>query len=204
VKKISYTGGSMVGWVNASWPLATLTISSEHIFLSTFGKYEFTPEQVVSIESYGAIPLLASGIRINHNRPDYPRQVVFWCVGGRKKVLASFEKFGFLPQGIASQRPSGIAFRWSVILAFLVIWNSLFLFGMSSHDGPRDGLGPFELIALISVFVFSTAAQKSAALQNLILRDGHHIGEIKQFLRLMQLVTGMLFLGFSIAYFLGR
>lgn len=204
MEQISFTGGSLVGWVNASWPLAKLTISAEHIFLSTFGKYEFTPEQVVSIEPFGAIPFLASGIRINHNRLDYPSQVVFWCAGGRKKVLESFKKLNFHPQGIASQRPSGIALRWSAILTFLVIWNTLFLFGMSSRNGPRDFPGPFELIALISVFVFSTAAQSSATLQNMILREGRHIGEIKQFLRLLQLVTGMLSLGFSIAYFLGR
>ncbi len=204
MEQISFTGGSMVGWVNASWPLAKLTISSEHILLSTFGRYEFAPGQVISVEPYGVIPVLASGIRINHNRPDYPTRVVFWCVGGRKKVLASFEKYGFLPQGEASRRPSGIAVRWSAILAFLIIWNALFLFGMSLHDGPHESPGPFELIALLFVFTFSTAAQKSATLQKLILRDGRQIGEIKQFLQLLQLVTGMLFLGFSIAYLLGR
>ncbi|MGB7196087.1 MAG: hypothetical protein WBD81_21745 [Collimonas pratensis] len=204
MEKISFTGGSMVGWMNASWPLAKLTVSSDRILLSSFGKYEFTPEQVVSIEPFGAIPVLASGIRINHNRPDYPGQIVFWCVGGRKKVLASLDNFGFHPQGIAGQRPSGFAFRWSAILAFLVIWNALFLFGMSSHNDLHDGPGPLELIALLSVFVFSTALQKSAALQKFTLQDGHHIGEIKHFLQFVQLLTGVLFLGFGITYFLGR
>lgn len=75
---------------------------------------------------------------------------------------------------------------------------------MSRHDGAPDGPGPLELIALLFVFTFSTVAQKSVTLQKLILQDGHHIGEINQFLRLLQLGTGMLFLGFSISYLLGR
>jgi len=34
------------------------------------GAYDFTPRQVVALERYGSIPVLASGIRLNHNRLD--------------------------------------------------------------------------------------------------------------------------------------
>ena len=103
----SFRGGARIGWVNASWPFAKLIISADRIALVTLGSYEFSPSQVVSVEPYGSIPFLSSGIRINHNRADYPEKIIFWCMGNRSRVLAEFRKCGFSSQGHPAKRAAG-------------------------------------------------------------------------------------------------
>lgn len=198
VAEFSIRGGARIGWVNASWPFATLTLSRGRLTLSSLGRYEFEPAQVVSIERYGSIPFLASGLRINHNRADYPEKVIFWCMGSRDRILEQITRSGFSPKGHENVKPRGFPIRWSVILAFLLIWNALFLLdGSFSFSEPKEP-GPFVLIALILVFAFSTAVKRSATLQQILLRKDHHVGEIKAFLVLLQLVSGLLSLIFGI------
>lgn len=198
VEEFSMRGGARIGWVNASWPFATLTISRGRLTLSSLGRYEFDPTQVISIERYGSIPFLASGLRINHNRADYPEKMIFWCMGSRDKLLAQITRSGFSPKAHGNMRPRGFPIRWSVIVAFLLIWNALFLLdGPFSFSEPKEP-GPFVLIALILVFAFSTAVKRSAILQQIVLRKDHHVGEVKAFLVLLQLVSGLLLLIFGV------
>jgi hypothetical protein len=192
VAGISFRGGARIGWVNASWPFAKLTTTAEHLTISSLGNYDFSPAQVSSIERYGSIPLLASGIRVNHNRADYPAKIVFWCMGNREKVLAQIDKSGFIPKGQVTVRAAGFPIRWSVVLAFIVLWNALFMldgsFSFHQHQEP----GPLVLLALLLVLAFSTAVKSSVPLQQRVLRKGHDVGEIKAFLVLLQIVTGFL------------
>lgn len=195
--EISFRGGSRIGWVNASWPLAKLSVSTNCLSISGLQTVEFTPSQVVSFERYGSIPLLASGIRINHNRSDCPEKVIFWCIGNREKVFSAIAESGFHPTGQASPRVEGFPIRWSIVIAFVALWNALFLldrpFGSSQAQVP----GLFSLIALLLVFGFVTALQKSERLQQIVMRTGHLAGEIKSFLLLLQLVSGFLSLIFG-------
>ena len=187
-----------MGWVNASWPFAKLTSSSDLLAITSLGRYEFTPEQVVSIEPYGSIPLLFSGIRVRHNRIDYPENVIFWCAGNRDRVLAQIEESGFEPKGQATAtRPCGFAIRWSVVVAFVVLWNLLFMLNGPFGRGQTREPGPLVFVALLLVLGFTTAVQLSVPLQRAVLREGHHIGEIKAFLLLLQMVTGLLSIGFG-------
>ena len=200
MKEVSFTGGARIGWVNASWPLATLTARAQELKLSTLGTYTFTDQEVVSFERYGSIPFLASGIRINHNRVDYPEKVVFWCMGNREAVLDEIRGVGFRPQGKAVARPSGFAFRWSVALLVIVVWNVLIFsdnqFHLASRPGPP---GPLTMLALVSVFALSSALPRSAGLQRSVLRPGRSINEITPYLRLFQLVTGLMSLAMGIS-----
>jgi len=195
--EISFRGGSRIGWVNASWPLAKLAISPDCLSISGLGSLEFTPSQVVSFERYGSIPLLASGIRIHHNRLDCPETVIFWCLGNREKVLSAITQSGFRAIGLASPRPKGFPIRWSVVLAFVAIWNALFLLDQPFSANHTPTPGPFSLIALLLAFGFSTALLKSARLQQIVMRSGHSVNEIKSFLQLLQLVSGLLSLAFG-------
>jgi len=52
MSEVSFRGGARLGWANASWPLAKLTANSECLTLSSLGRYEFTPSQVVEIERH--------------------------------------------------------------------------------------------------------------------------------------------------------
>lgn len=200
MKEVSFTGGARIGWVNASWPLATLTARAQELKLSTLGTYTFTDQEVVSFERYGSIPFLASGIRINHNRVDYPEKVVFWCMGSREGVLDEIRGVGFRPQGKTVARPSGFAFRWSVAILVIVVWNVLIFSDNQFHLASRPSLpGPLTMLALVSVFALSLALPRSAGLQRAVLRPGRSINEITPYLRLLQLVTGLMSLAMGIS-----
>jgi hypothetical protein len=203
MSEVSFTGGSMVGWVNASWPLARLTASPQILKLSTLGKYEFSPQQVVSFEPYGSIPVLARGIRIVHNRPDYPRSIVFWCMASRDKVLKRMDEAGFRPAGEAlfPPRPGGLPIRLSVIISFIVLWNALFFLDDPWHRPPTPG--PFSMLAIFLAFVFCLGVHRSSSLQAVVLTKGHSVGEIKSLLILIQVVAAFLLVIFSILWLSG-
>lgn len=194
--EVSFTGGSRVGWVNASWPLARLTARAHELKLSALGSYELSDQDVVSLEPYGSIPLLASGIRINHNRVDYPEKIIFWCMGSRDCILDDIRSVGFRPKGKAVARPSGFAIRWSVAILAVVIWNVLFFADNSFRlsAGPHQP-GPLTVLAMLAVFTVSSALPYSPGLQRAVLQTGHSIGEIKSFLRLLQIISGLLSFG---------
>ena len=119
--EVSFRGGARVGWVNASWPLAKLTASHDRLVVTSLGTYEFTPDQVQAIERYGSIPILAWGLRIRHNRTDYPENVIFWCMGSRDRVLAQIEQTGFTPKAQASStRARGFPIRWTVVVGVVI------------------------------------------------------------------------------------
>ena len=207
--EVSFRGGSRVGWVNASFPLARLVARRERLTLSSLGTYEFTPEQVVSFGSYGSIPLLANGLAIEHNRLDYPARVVFWCMGSRERVREEIRRAGFVPAGVAVERPRGMPFRWSFAIAAVVAWNTLFLIdwlhGFAPElpsSGPSVGLG--AVITLGSAFALATGVKVSPRLQRLALAPGHVLGEVRAMLTLLQLVTGPMALGFAAVWLLNR
>ncbi|MFZ6770384.1 hypothetical protein ACO0LM_25290 [Undibacterium sp. Di26W] len=203
MQDMSFTGGASVGWINASWPFAKLNISRQKIVLTTFGKYEFSPDQVVSFEPYGMIPVFMSGIRINHNRLDYPGAIIFWYLGRRDKVLGSFAQCGFQPSGKVCARPQGMPMRWSVLIAMILIWNVLFFLDLPPQLFPHGAEpGPVQIFALVSACAFSTAAKLSTRLQKLIMREGRYFGEVKPVFGLMQLLTGALALAFGLMYLL--
>jgi hypothetical protein len=167
-----------------------------------FGSYMFTPEEVVSLERFGRIPFLSSGIRIVHNRFDYPAKIIFWCLGSVNKLLARISEAGF--RGVApaesTARAKGFPVRWSAVVVLLILWNGLFLLD-------RFGLGnePYEpglaaLVALAMVFFVAWGLRASEWLQGFVLREGHSIGEIKAPLLLLQLVSGALMVGFAVSY----
>jgi hypothetical protein len=201
--EIFFRGGSQIGWVNASWPLAKLNVSRDRLSIASLGEYSFTPGQVVSLELNGSIPILSTGIRVVHNRLDYPEKVIFLCIGNRRKVLEQISQIGFIPKGLAVARPRGFPIQWWVIIAAVVLWNCLFLIDRSFRSNVPGALGPYSFIALLLLFLFSTATRFSESLQHAILRDGHHYGEIKSFLSLAQLVSGVLACGFGISILLG-
>ncbi|HZR19774.1 MAG TPA: hypothetical protein VFE51_20985 [Verrucomicrobiae bacterium] len=103
------TGGAQIGWVNASWPLARLSATSDQLAIKArvLGNYSFTPEQVSAVERYALIPFLAWGVRIRHQVPDYPRRIIFWCFNDPTTVLQGIRDAGFNPKGIERANVQG-------------------------------------------------------------------------------------------------
>ncbi|GAA0769374.1 hypothetical protein LRH25_02790 [Ideonella azotifigens] len=201
----SFRGGAKIGWVNASWPFGKLSVEARQLTLTCLGSYTFKPEDVVTIEPHGSIPVLARGIRIGHNRMDYPETMIFWCLGSREKVLDGIRRNGFEPQGETAKRPPGFAVKWRVLVAAVVLWNVLFLSGPSPFEfkPPQPGPSAGALLALLLAFAAATATRSSPWVQQVVLRDGHQVGEIKHFLVLLQLITGFLSLVFGLLLLTG-
>ena len=200
----SFRGGARVGWVNASWPFATLTANGSTLTLSSLGTYTFRPSDVVALVPYGSIPVLASGIRIEHNRKDYPKKMIFWCMGRRSVVLAEIANTGFSPAGHPIERASGFPIRWSTVVIALVLWNALILLdrAVSGWRPQRPGFPSF--LALVLVFGAATAARTSPGFQHLVMREGHKASEIKPLLILLQIVSGIIAVVFGIVILVNR
>jgi hypothetical protein len=97
-----WTGGAQLGaytWFSwgASWPFATLVVSERTIILTLLGtKYVFDSSQVTGIEQFDLIPFLATGLKIKHNIPSYPKSVIFWILSANSKsLLDEMKTFGY-------------------------------------------------------------------------------------------------------------
>ena len=106
--EVTFRGGVWIGGLRASWPYATLTVAKDCLTLAStktrwtiwdWGRYDFNPAEVISIQRFGLLPLIAWGIRVNHNRTDLPRRVVFCTLGSRDKIIAAISIAGFVPAG---------------------------------------------------------------------------------------------------------
>jgi hypothetical protein len=201
MEEISVTGGARIGLVNATWPLAKLSASAASLRLSSLvGTYDFLPSDVVSLERYGLVPFFSNGVRIAHARSDYPSKIIFWCLGNPETLIQKIRQIGFLPGAPASSetRWRGIPVRVTPIVLFILIWNGLFYLDGVVPGNFAKRLGLFALFPLLFAFLVSWAAKTSPRFQEVILRDGHSVNEIKAYLSLVQMVSGILLPIFSI------
>lgn len=206
MREIRVTGGARIGIVNATWPLAKLVASRTGLRLaSVIDTYEFRPSDVVSLERYGSIPLFYNGIRIAHSRADYPAKVIFWCFGNPNDLIAKIRETGFLPSAPASSQiqSRGIAFRWAFVLFFILAWNGLFFLNRPSPSAPGDKPGVLTLAPLAFAFLISWGAKRSVKLQQVVLKDGRSVNEVRSFLSLIQTVTAILLVVFIILLLTG-
>ena len=195
-------GGARIGWVNASWPLARLSASAAELSVSglLIGSYAFAPGDVARLEPYGSIPLFARGVRIVHRRTDYPATVVFWSFRNAERIVEDIRLAGFVPANssatVAERR--GMPFRWIPVIMFVVVWNVLFLLdGYMPWNEPKLP-GLFVQLALALVFAFTVALQRSTAVQAWVLQPDRSVGEVRPFLILLQLVSGIMLVGFTL------
>ena len=158
---VSLRGGSRIGWVNTSYPLARLTCARERLVLKSLGSYEFTPDQVVSLAAFvGTVPILAQGIAIEHNRLDYPPRMVFWCMGNAEHAVERLRATGFEPRGQRVDRPGGMPLRWSFAIGVVLLWNLLLLGNLRDAPGvqarPHLSFGPGVPAAGVATLSAST------------------------------------------------
>ena len=204
--EISVIGGARIGIVNATWPLARLAATATELKVtSVFDTYDFRPSDVVSLERYGSIPFLGNGIRIAYARPDYPAKVVFWCLGNPDKLLARILETGFSPIAPDNSQiqSRGLAFRWSAALLFILFWNGLFFLNNPNPYLPGNKPGILTLVPLAFAFLTGWGIKRSPELQKMVLKEGRSVNEVRSFLSLLQIVSGLLLIVFTIFLFTG-
>jgi len=195
---LTVSGGAKIGWIGASWPLATLAVTRDSLNLNVrlLGKYAFTPDQVTSIENHTVFPIFGRGIKINHNVSSYPKNIVFNSFGNPDDLIAKITETGFIPRGsigsIDAER--GIPVRWQAIAAIFVLWDILLMAdGMQFIPLKSTQIKPglFSLLAVALLFVGSVSFGRVKFLQDLIMKPGRSPSEIKPWLNLIGLVSGI-------------
>lgn len=210
----STRGGARIGWVNYTWPLASLSVDAEGLTvvatlfgIAEMGHHRFLPGQVTGIERYGIIPFLGEGIRIRHNVPDYPEKIIFWC--RPESVMRGIALSGFPLPGQGGPPPlpplprRGFPLRiWPLVLLVLV-WNVLFGLDMLSGTAMRGFPGPCSMAALWIVCGISIAVLRLPSLQKVFLHPGRSIGEVRQVFLLTAIVTGFISVPFTLIFIAG-
>ena len=201
---LKMTGGARIGWVNATWPFARLSASAQELSVSgaLIGRYSFSPEQVAALEPYGSIPVLGSGVRIVHTVQNYPDKVIFWCFGSPRHLIERIRALGFQPRATRAQVPQreGMAFRWTFLIALVVIWNALFLVdGFVPWKQPK-GPGPYTFLAIALLFLAALALNFSGGFQALVLKPGRSISEVRSVALLVLVVSAIMLIAFGAQY----
>ena len=81
-EEFSQTGGARIGrspWLasNATWPFASLTVTSQTLTLKVpMKQYTFEKGTIRQLKRYQSI--LSTGLQIIHTRKDYPPFIAFW------------------------------------------------------------------------------------------------------------------------------
>ncbi len=96
-KRLQLTGGARIGWVDTTWPLATLTVTPELLTLDShiMGVFHFFSADIVSLEACTFIPFIARGVRIHHRNSKYNSKIVFWVFRNPIRVIDQIEELGF-------------------------------------------------------------------------------------------------------------
>jgi hypothetical protein len=195
-EKISTVGGARIGWLNATWPLANLNVNKNSLELYVLfkGNYKFLPEQVISIERYGIIPLIGWGIRIHHNIASYPDKIIFWCFGDPVYLILKIRDVGFIPAGNQTELPikRTAPVRWYGIIALIVLWNLLFILDVGMPPKPTVRPGWFSFLAVLLFFLGSIGIRRFLWLQKLFLKPNRSLNEIIAWLNLITVILGFL------------
>lgn len=191
---VSVTGGARIGWMNATWPFARLQVGPRSLVLNAtlLGRYEFSPDQVVGIEKYTFIPILGWGIRISHNVMDYPKKIVFWCLGHPDSLIRRIHDSGFVARGVMDETVvnRGFPVRWQAIIAIVILWNVLLGLDMHGDNPSRPGI--LTLSALLLLFLGSVGIWRVDFLRCIIMKPGRSPQEIKAWLYLLAFISGLM------------
>ena len=206
---IEEIGGATIGLARATWPFAKLTVNKNVLQLnaSVIGNLYFKPSDVISIEPSSFIS--GAGIKINHSVEKYSSKVIF-LTSGSSDLVSRIESTGFLhnpdalPLKIESeiskyQLQGGVPVKWSATIAFIVIWNSLFIADLLGYFGKKRNmpLGDGARLAIAFAFLFALAVLTIKPFRQIVLKDGRTIKDVKSFLLFLMLITGIMFLVLS-------
>lgn len=195
---LKLTGGAQIGWVSATWPFAQLVASPERLSVGgrLLGSYDFSPNEVAALEPRGWV---SRGVRIVHTNPTYPEKIIFFSFRSPERLIQKIEGLGFLPTASIAQVPhrNGIPYRWSFVIALVVMWNALLLIDMYVIGKGQQPPGGLAVLAVGLLFATSVALDRSPWFQSLALKPGRSVSEVRSMVRLVQLVAGLMLIFFG-------
>lgn len=97
--KIQWNGHMNVAAVATSGPIPSATLKANHDELElagTLGHFRIPRSQVQRVQRAGFYPWLWGGIRIRHEKPNYPRLIQFCPAGTRsRRIVAALKAMGY-------------------------------------------------------------------------------------------------------------
>lgn len=199
-------GGARIGWVNATWPFALLSVSEQAltVTVAVLGRYTFRRDQIVAMEPYAVLPVLGGGVRIEHTVAEYPRHIVFGCFGRPRSLINRIHETGFIPEAQPDETLTtrGMAVRWQALVFSLGLYCALLL--LDWLRSPDEHPGSLSFLAVSLLFLGTTGMRCSLCLQRLVLKPGRRVSEIKHWLGFLSLVSGLLCIFFGRELFGGQ
>ncbi len=201
-----FRGGARVGSMKGSWPLAELEVEASSLRIRGFllGDHRFQPEDVLSFEPAGIIPILGRGIRVVHRRDDIPKTVVFYHFLGPSGLVDRIGREGFRPAGRAlgplrEHEADGNPFKRSVAIGGVIAWNVLFLADIVRGVFPGVGI----LVALWGGALSAILTLTNARFRARVLREGHSsLGHVRGAVTLSAFILGAMAVAFTLVYVL--
>jgi hypothetical protein len=115
----SWTGGVRSDDWKTPWPFAKLKLTSYELILNAilptdfgFEKAElcFERAEIDHLEIYrGSLPLIgrvSRGVGIIHNKPEYPKGIIFWYFGDVEELATSLVRMGFGSRAVPAKLPT--------------------------------------------------------------------------------------------------
>lgn len=208
--EIKKTGGARIGMMNATWPFATLKVNKNNLELNAtiLGKLVFTPQDIISIEPYGLIPVLGQGIKINHRVKSYNSKVIFWTMGNPRDLIKKIEGIGFLGNSSPmsedlqieinqTQNRGGFPIKTQAAILIVVVWNlllSIDLYKLFTERVEGSPLGLGAKLAIGFIFITSILLLYTKFARKFILKEGREIDDIRKFIYFLMFICGFLFI----------
>ena len=212
--EIKKTGGARIGMMNATWPFATLKVNKNNLELNAtiLGKLVFTPQDIISIEPYGLIPVLGQGIKINHRVKSYNSKVIFWTMGNPRDLIKKIEGIGFLGNSSPmsedlqieinqTQNRGGFPIKTQAAILIVVVWNlllSIDLYKLFTERVEGSPLGLGAKLAIGFIFITSILLLFTKFAREFILKEGREIDDIRKFIYFLMFICGFLFINISV------
>jgi hypothetical protein len=212
--EIKKTGGARIGMINATWPFATLKVNKNNLELNAtiLGKLVFTPQDIISIEPYGLIPVLGQGIKINHRVKSYNSKVIFWTMGNPRDLIKKIEGIGFLGNSSPmsedlqieinqTQNRGGFPIKTQAAILIVVVWNlllSIDLYKLFTERVEGSPLGLGAKLAIGFIFITSILLLFTKFARKFILKEGREIDDIRKFIYFLMFICGFLFINISV------
>ncbi len=189
--------------MNATWPFAVLFVHEEVLTVSVavLGRYTFRRDQIVAIEPYTVIPVLGWGVRIEHTVAEYPKHIVFGCLGPPRWLINRIHGTGFIPEAQPDETLTtrGMAVRWQALVLSIGLYCALL--SLDWLRSPEEHPGSLSFLAVSLLFLGTTGMRCSLSLQKLVLKPGRTVSEIKHWLALLAAISGALCLIFGLSLF---